>query len=98
MDISDWDAAHIFEIVEQNHGNWWNAHLLRLIRSADEDNRERLRKSYTEARQLSLTYQRECSQFAVALVNSLLGYLECPANTFQFRKVLHDSALDQPEL
>jgi hypothetical protein len=47
--ISEWDRTHVFEIVEHGHGDWFGAQLLRLIKKADAENRERLRKGFPEA-------------------------------------------------
>ena len=40
---SQYDLDHIEEILFDGHGDWFGAHLLRLIRKADVINRELLR-------------------------------------------------------
>lgn len=40
---SEYDIEHIEEILFDGHGDWFGAHLLRLIRKADAVNRELLR-------------------------------------------------------
>lgn len=47
MSVSDYDRAHIGEIVA-GHGTWFSAHLYRLIAKADKVNRERIRLIYPE--------------------------------------------------
>lgn len=45
--LSDYDKAHIGDLVA-GEGNWFSAHLLRLIARADSTNRARLGLLYPE--------------------------------------------------
>jgi hypothetical protein len=45
--ISDYDREHIGDIVA-GHGDWFTAHLLRLIAKADAYNRAKLEFMYAE--------------------------------------------------
>lgn len=47
MPLSAFDRTNIGSII-QGHGDWFTAHLLRLIDTADPINRDRLRISYPE--------------------------------------------------
>jgi hypothetical protein len=47
MDISDYDKQHIVEILG-GEGNWFGAHLIRLIAKADLHNRHLLGEVYPE--------------------------------------------------
>lgn len=43
--ISEYDKAHIEDILA-GEGDWFTAHLLRLIAKADAQNRERIREGF----------------------------------------------------
>lgn len=45
--MSEYDKQNIGRILD-GEGTWFTANLLRLIAKADENNRERLRKSFPE--------------------------------------------------
>lgn len=45
--ISEYDREHMADILA-GHGDWFTAHLLRLIAKADALNRAKLRSVYTE--------------------------------------------------
>jgi hypothetical protein len=45
--ISEYDRAHVGDILRGN-GDWFSAHLLRLLAKADRDNREALRLVFPE--------------------------------------------------
>lgn len=45
---SDFDVANMTEIITNDFGDWFSADLLRLIRHADSENREKLRLVYPE--------------------------------------------------
>lgn len=40
------DIEHMDDIIHRDYGDWFSAHLLRLIHKADLGNRELLRKVY----------------------------------------------------
>lgn len=42
------DVANLGLIVSDQHGDWFTAHLLRLIKKADARNREKLRLAFPE--------------------------------------------------
>lgn len=48
MSVSDYDRAHIKEIVFGGQGTWFTAHLLRLCAKADSSNLERLRVAFPD--------------------------------------------------
>jgi len=48
MAMSQWDKNNIKGIVFYGEGDWFGAHLLRLIHKADRYNRERLRIGFPE--------------------------------------------------
>ncbi len=45
--LTDYDKTHVRDILA-GEGNWFGAHLLRLIHKADKGNLETLRKAYPE--------------------------------------------------
>lgn len=45
--MNDYDRKHLGEILA-GQGDWFNAHLLRLIAKADQQNRARLRLAFPE--------------------------------------------------
>lgn len=45
---SAYDIAHMTNIIAGDFGDWFSAHLMRLIAKADSSNREQLRKVYPE--------------------------------------------------
>jgi len=45
--LSEHDKEHIGDIIA-GYGDWFSAHLLRLIRKADKINREKLRQVFPE--------------------------------------------------
>ncbi len=47
MSVSKYDSDHFDEIL-QGHGDWFHAHLFRLIAKADYINIERLRAGFPE--------------------------------------------------
>ena len=63
MSLSEYDKNHIKQILEGT-GDWFTAHLLRLIHRAHGDNRQRLREAYPDEVDLVLSYERECPNFA----------------------------------
>jgi predicted phage gp36 major capsid-like protein len=46
--LTNHDKANIGEIIADRHGDWFTAHLLRLIKKADFENRARLSLIYPE--------------------------------------------------
>lgn len=46
--MTEWDKAHIQEIIDGNTGNWFTCELLRLIAKSDKKNRERFRLGFPE--------------------------------------------------
>lgn len=46
--VSPHDMAHMHDILVGDYGDWFSAHLLRLIRKADLENRELLRSVYPD--------------------------------------------------
>ena len=47
MPLSDYDRQVLGDIVA-GHGDWFTAHLLRLIAKADNENRDRIRAGFPE--------------------------------------------------
>jgi hypothetical protein len=49
--VTDFDRAHIGEILKDRHGSrydWFTCYLLRLIVKADRENRERIRSAFPD--------------------------------------------------
>jgi hypothetical protein len=46
--MSEFDKAHVEEIIFDGHGTWFTAHLLRLCTKADAPNLERIRAGFPD--------------------------------------------------
>ena len=55
--ISNHDREHIADIIADRHGDWFTAHLLRLIKKADSTNRAKLAILYHEEVQAVQEYE-----------------------------------------
>lgn len=56
--ISEYDKAHIPQILK-GEGDWFTAHLLRLIAKADLENRARLHRAFPDVVDAYLAFYNE---------------------------------------
>lgn len=79
--INDHDRAHIGRIIADGYGDWFTAHLLRLIKKADAENRTRLATLYPEEVAAVIEWEQrpgddELAEPEVVVYDPRHGYLE----------------------
>lgn len=74
--LSDYDKNHIQGIL-YGEGDWFNAHLLRLIAKADTANKERLRLAFPEEVKAFEDWQKPCQHPNKVQFKSRYGYGYC---------------------